>query len=92
MTISMVHTGKFKVALVGVGTESTRTFLTEIYYSQTVKLVAVCDENPETLKQVCESYMVNGYHTYTDLLENEEIDFVVITDPHKRHHFRVREK
>lgn len=75
----MAHVGKFKVAVVGVSTESAKEYLPEIFYSQTTKLVAVCDENGEVLKQICEAYMVNGYHTYADLIENEDIDFAVIT-------------
>jgi predicted dehydrogenase len=75
----MTHLGKFKVAVVGVSSESAKQYLPEIYYSQTTKLVAVCDENPESLKQTCESYMVNGYHSYEDLIENEAIDFVIMT-------------
>lgn len=75
----MTHTGKFKVAVVGVSTETAKAFLPEIFYSQATKLVAVCDENFESLRQVCEDYMVSGYRTYEDLIENEEIDFAIIT-------------
>lgn len=77
----MSHAGKFKVAVVGVSTESAKEFLPEIFYSHTTKLVAVCDENSESLKQICEAYMVSGYRTYEDLIENEKIDFAIITVP-----------
>lgn len=77
----MSHIGKFKIAVVGVSTESAKEFLPEIFYSRTTRLVAVCDENCEALKQVCESYMINGYCTYADLIENEEIDFAIMTVP-----------
>ena len=73
----MAQKGKFKVALVGVSTESAKAFLPEIFYNDAIKLVAVCDENSEILKQVCEAYMVNGYHSYEDLIENENLDFVI---------------
>jgi predicted dehydrogenase len=75
----MTHVGKFKIAVIGVSTESAKEFLPEIFYSQTTKLVAVCDENCESLKQICEAYMISGYHSYNDLIENEEIDFAVTT-------------
>jgi predicted dehydrogenase len=81
----MSHTGKFKIAVVGISTESAKEFLPEIFYSHTTKLVAVCDENCESLKQVCEAYMVSGYHSYDDLIENEDIDFTITAIPHKKH-------
>ncbi len=75
----MPNAGKFKVALVGVGSELAQKFLSELFYSQITKLVAVCDKNPEPLRRACEAFMINGYRTYEDLMENEEIDFAIIT-------------
>ena len=75
----MKQTGKFKVALVGIATESAKKFLPELFYSQVTKLVAVCDEDSDVLKKICESYMINGYRSYQELMENEEIDFAIIT-------------
>jgi predicted dehydrogenase len=75
----MAHTRKFKVAVVGVSTEAAEEFLLEISSSRTIKLVAACDEDCESLKKTCEAYVINGYHTYEDLIENEEIDFAIIT-------------
>lgn len=77
--ISMAHTGKFKVAVVGVSSEKAKQFLPELFHSQITKLVAVCDKDCESLKRACEAYMINGYRTYDDLIENEEIDFAIIT-------------
>lgn len=78
----MPHKEKFKIAVVGISTEPAEEFLAEIFDSKSAKLVAVCDENDESLKQICETYVVNGYHTYEDLIENENIDFAVITVKH----------
>ena len=75
----MTHVGKFKIAVIGVGTGSAKDFLPEIFYSDAMKLVAVCDKEYESLKQVCEKYMVSGYRTYEDLIENEEVDFIIET-------------
>ncbi|HAO65023.1 TPA: hypothetical protein DCQ44_03535 [Candidatus Taylorbacteria bacterium] len=75
----MAHAGKIKVALVGVSGALAKRFLPEIFYSQVLKLVAVCDIDGDQLKRTCEAYMVNGYRTYDDLLENEEIDFAIIS-------------
>ena len=79
----MSHLGKFKVAVVGVSTDSVKEFLPEIFYSRATKLVAVCDGNCESLKKVCEAYMINGYRTYEDLIENEEIDFAIMSIENK---------
>lgn len=78
----MTHAGKFKIAVVGVSTEPAKEFLPKLFYSRIAKLVAVCDENLESLKDVCEKYVINGYHTYEDLMENEEIDFTITTVQH----------
>ena len=75
----MTHAGKFKVAMVGISTESAKDFLSEIFHLHTTKLVAVCDKNPRSLKEACETYLVSGYHSYEDLIENEKIDFAIIT-------------
>ena len=75
----MTNTGKFKVAVVGIGTDRAKKFLPELFYSQFAKLVAVCDPDSKTLKRTCESFMINGYRNYEELLENEEIDFAILT-------------
>ena len=75
----MPHIGKFKVAVVGVSSESAKAFLPEIFYNHAIKLVAVCDEDSAVLKQTCEAYMINGYCSYDDLIENENLDFVITT-------------
>lgn len=75
----MTHAGKFKVAMVGISTEAAKEFLPELFYSQITKLVAVCDKDCQALKRTCEMYMVNGYRSYQELIENEEIDFAIIT-------------
>ena len=77
----MTHTGKYKVALVGVKSEKAKAYAMELFYSHLTKLVAVCDADCEALKQTCESFMINGYRKYDDLIENEEIDFAIIAIP-----------
>lgn len=77
----MSHAGKFKLAVVGISSDSAKEFLPEVFYSHATKLVAVCDEDNAALKKVCASYMINGYHTYEDLVANEDFDFAVITSP-----------
>ena len=77
----MPHTGKFKVALVGVKSDKAKAYMTELFYSGLTKLVAVCDADSEALKRTCESFMINGYRKYDDLIENEEIDFAIISIP-----------
>lgn len=77
----MTEARKFRIGFVGVGTDLARDFLAKIFDSGTTKLIAVCDKNSRSLKQVCEKYVINGYKTYEDLMENEEIDFAIITIP-----------
>ena len=77
----MTHARKFNIGFVGVSTNLAKDFLEKIFDSGMAKLVAVCDKNCDSLKNICEKYTINGYRTYDDLIENEEIDFAIITSP-----------
>jgi len=77
----MANAEKFRVAVVGITTEIAQKFLPELFYSPIIRLVAVCDKNCEAMRQICETYLINGYRTYEELIENEEIDFAIITIP-----------
>ena len=49
------------------------------------KLVAVCDTDKQVLDGFCAKYKVNGYQNFTDMLDKERPDGVIIATPHKSH-------
>lgn len=49
------------------------------------KLVAVCDTDKQVLDGFCAKYKVSGYEDFTQMLDKENLDGVIIATPHKSH-------
>ncbi len=55
-----------------------------------VELVAASRTNATALKEFTDTYQIEGYTNYKDLLDNPDIDVVVIATPHQ-HHVEITE-
>jgi len=72
---------KIRIAIVGCGRISKNHFGSLEKHVDDFKLVAVCDNNSETLKAHQEQYKVSGYLRLEQMLEEEELDIVALCTP-----------
>lgn len=71
-----------KAAVVGLGAQAREDHLPGLSASATTELVAICDENPEVLKELEDQFHVKGYADFREMFTSEELDLVVISVPH----------
>lgn len=76
---------KIRFALVGCGRISGKHFEALKKHADRTDLVAVCDNNPERLKQAVETTGAEGYSRLADLLEKSDADIVVLATPSGMH-------
>ncbi|MEZ8353632.1 Gfo/Idh/MocA family protein [Vibrio splendidus] len=77
----MINNKKIKIAVVGCGRISKNHFGSIEQLNDEYELVAVCDNNKETLSEYSSKYNVPGYPSIDELLENEELDLVTLCTP-----------
>lgn len=76
---------KIKIAVVGCGRISNNHFQSIYAHKDKMTLVAVCDNNPTTLKKYEKKFKVNGYLSLDELLKKEKLDLVSICTPSGLH-------
>jgi UDP-N-acetyl-2-amino-2-deoxyglucuronate dehydrogenase len=76
-----IENRKIRIAVIGCGRISKKHFDSIEKYPDDFKLVAVCDNNKQTLQQATEQYKVNGYHSLSEMLEKEQLDAVSLCTP-----------
>jgi len=72
---------KIRIAIVGCGRISKNHFGSLEKHADDLELVAVCDNNAETLKAHQEQYKVKGYLRMEQMLEQDELDIVALCTP-----------
>ena len=73
------------IAIVGCGRISKNHFGSIEKHAQDLKLVAVCDDNSDTLAMFAEKYKVQGYTSYEALLRDSDCDLVALCTPSGLH-------
>lgn len=76
---------KLRIAVLGCGRISKNHFASIQQYPDDLELVAVCDNNPETLQKHIAQYQVAGYSRLEYMLASEEIDLISICTPSGLH-------
>lgn len=76
---------KIRNAVIGCGRISRNHFGSIEKHADNMELVAVCDNNSQTLDAHCEQYRVPGYRSLTELLEQSDCDLVTICTPSGLH-------
>ena len=72
---------KIRIAIVGCGRISKNHFGAIEKHNKDLELVAVCDIDPDTLRQHSDKYQVKGYPSMEQMLDQEEIDLVALCTP-----------
>ena len=78
---TVVKDRKIRIAIVGCGRISKNHFGSIEKHSDSLELVAVCDNEKATLNEHTQKYSVPGYLRLEDMLESEEIDIVALCTP-----------
>lgn len=76
---------KIRVGVVGCGRISKNHFQSVLAHENDIRLVGVCDTNPERLEAAATSHGVPGYGTLTELLAGTEPDIVILGTPSGLH-------
>lgn len=73
---------KLRVGVVGLGKQSQEDHMPGVVDSTSAELVAVCDINQEITDKISEQYSVNGYPSYEEMFNREQLDLVIVAVPH----------
>lgn len=77
---------KLKMGIIGLGHQAEEDHIPAILASTDVELVAVADIDKEKLTSFARNHdAVHIYEHYEDLLQGEDLDFIIIAVPHHLH-------
>ncbi len=76
---------KIRVGVVGCGRISKNHFGSIEQHAQNIELVAVCDIDPNVLKENADQYKVPGYIHMAEMLDKEKLDMVILCTPSGLH-------
>ncbi|WP_280398748.1 Gfo/Idh/MocA family protein [Nocardia carnea] len=71
-----------RVGVIGLGRQALEDHLPGLASCETAELVAVCDEDPEIVREHQYRCRVPGYTDFTAMLGSEQLDLVVVCVPH----------
>ena len=72
------------IGIIGLGSVSSR-HLSTVSHIATARLVAVADINEDVLARVQDKYGCRAYSNYSELLQDEEVELVIVCLPHFLH-------
>ena len=73
---------QLRAGVVGLGKQALEDHIPGLLASDGAKLVAVCDENPEIVREQQYQQRVPGYTDFREMLKAEHLDLVVVSVPH----------
>ncbi|WP_131769964.1 Gfo/Idh/MocA family protein [Candidatus Protofrankia californiensis] len=76
------HRVKLRAGVVGLGKQALEDHIPGLHASDGAKLVAVCDENPEIVREQQYQHRVQGYTDFREMFKAEHLDLVVVCVPH----------
>ncbi len=76
---------KIRVALVGAGRISSKHFDAIDKHKDNLELVAICDNNEETLKKITKEKSIEGFLNLPEMLDRSNADAVILTTPSGLH-------
>ncbi|VFA98136.1 Glucose--fructose oxidoreductase precursor [Nocardia cyriacigeorgica] len=71
-----------RVGVIGLGRQAVDDHLPGLASCESAELVAVCDEDPEVVREHQYRCRVPGYTDFTAMLRSEQLDLVVVCVPH----------
>ncbi len=77
------------VVVIGLGRQSCSDHLPAIKDSSKYKLIAVCDKNPQKLKDVSQQYEVPGFESVDELLAKCFPDIAIVAVSHNSYYDKI---
>ncbi|MBU1038813.1 Gfo/Idh/MocA family oxidoreductase [Patescibacteria group bacterium] len=77
-----INNKKMRVAVIGLGKQSLEDHVPGIIGSREAELISVCDINSEIVEKISQKYKVPGYSDSEKMLNNEKLDFILVSVPH----------
>ncbi|MCK5535287.1 MAG: Gfo/Idh/MocA family oxidoreductase [Bacteroidales bacterium] len=81
----MIKDRKIRIGLLGCGRISKNHFASIEKHSEHLELVAICDNNPDVMKNHQKKYQVNAYLTLGEMINKETFDVISICTPSGLH-------
>jgi predicted dehydrogenase len=73
---------KLRAGVIGLGKQALEDHIPGLYASDGATLVAVCDDNPEVVREQQYQHRVPGYTDFQEMFKSENLDLVVVCVPH----------
>lgn len=73
---------QLRAGVVGIGKQALEDHIPGLLASDGAKLVAICDENPEVVREQQYHQRVPGYTDFREMFKAEHLDLVVVSVPH----------
>lgn len=73
---------KLRAGVVGLGKQALEDHIPGLRSSDGAELVAICDENPEIVREYQYQLHVNGHTDFREMFRAEQLDMVIVTVPH----------
>ena len=73
---------QLRAGIVGLGKQALEDHIPGIHASDSAGLVAVCDEDPEIVREQQYRHRVQGYTDFREMFQAEALDLVVVCVPH----------
>lgn len=73
---------KLRAGVVGLGKQALEDHIPGLRSCDGAELVAICDEDPEKIREHQYQFHVNGYTDFREMFTNEQLDMVIVTVPH----------
>lgn len=73
---------KLRAGVVGLGKQALEDHIPGLSSSDSAELVAVCDADPELIREHQYQLRVSGYTDFREMFKTEQLDMVVVAVPH----------
>ena len=85
MQFQIIKQRRIRVGLVGCGRISHNHFTSILQYNEDLELVSICDTDQCALRKAVNAHNVAGYSDFSEMLQNEKLDLVILCTPSGLH-------
>jgi Oxidoreductase family, NAD-binding Rossmann fold len=81
-TVNSSQRAQLRAGVVGIGKQAIEDHIPGLQASDGAKLVAICDHDPEVVREQQYRQRVPGYTDFREMFKAEHLDLVVVATPH----------
>ena len=82
LTVNPTQRAQLRAGVVGIGKQAIEDHIPGLLASDGAKLVAICDDDPEVVREQQYRQRVPGYADFREMFKAEHLDLVVVATPH----------